>query len=167
MAWDIVRIAAYPTHHTQNGNAKGNKRQQSSSTQLTVNPKQNYSNKKKTENNYKKNYCARNTYRAHFTNFGSLVCCGRCWLSLYNAHRLRLDLDTPYGHLLLVVVVVPLLAANEELVADTRIRRALGHFGMQRRLFGGSCICGGLCLRIGALLQLSGLRSGRLFGLLQ
>lgn len=57
--------------------------------------------------------CARNTYRAHFTNFGSLVCCGRCWLSLYNAHRLRLHLDAPNGHLLFVVVIVALLAANK------------------------------------------------------
>lgn len=151
---------AYPTH-TQKyrmANAKGKRQQSSTQTKrITV---------IRTEN-WKENYCARNTYRAHFTNFGSLVCCGRCWLSLYNAHRLRLDLDTPYGHLLLVVVIVAFLAANEELVADTRIRRALGHFGMQRCLFGSSCICGGLCLRIGALLQLSGLRSGRLLGLLQ
>lgn len=111
--------------------------------------------------------CARNTYRAHFTNFGSLVCCGRCWLSLYNAHRLRLDLDAPYGHLLLVVVVVALLAANEQLIADAGVCRTLGHLRMQGGLLGGGRFRRCLRLRIGPLLQLGRLGGSCLLRFLQ
>lgn len=88
-------------------------------------------------------------------------------MSLYNAHRLRLHLDAAYGHLLLVVVVVALLAAHEQLVADAGVCRTLGHLRMQGGLLGGSRIRRRLRLRIGPLLQLGRFGGGRLLRFLQ
>lgn len=80
------------------------------------------------------------TYRAHFTGFCS-ASCSSCWCGCSCDFAHRLQSFAPDRHLLLVVVVVALLLAHEQLVTVAgKVRRALGDLrvgcGRRRRCVG-------------------------------